>query len=125
MHEAYDKQIFADNLQRHMEQHHETQADVAKLLGISKSNVTAYIKGEQIPRMDKIIILCHHYGIEVSGLLETKKAAPEYTGAEKQLLEIFNQLDNEGQRLAIGMLKTLLTEHAQKNNPALVNEVTG
>ncbi len=121
----YNKQIFSDNLQHYMAQHRETQADIAKILGISKSNVSAYIKGEQIPRMDKIAILCDHYGIKVSDLLETKKAAPETTGAEKQLLEIFHQLDDEGQRLAIAMMKALLTEHSQKNITTLVNEVTG
>lgn len=69
----YDKQIFSNNLQFYMAIHSETQADIAKLLNISKSNVTAYIKGEQIPRMDKIATLCDHYGIQVSDLLETKK----------------------------------------------------
>lgn len=121
----YDKRIFSANLQHFMELHKETQADVAKLLGISKSNVTSYIKGEQVPRMDKIAILCNHYGVNVSDLLERKKAAPETPGAEKQLLEIFRQLDDEGQRLAVGMMKTLLTEHAQKNHTDVVNEVTG
>lgn len=120
----YDKRIFSANLQHFMELHKETQVDVAKLLGISKSNVTSYIKGEQVPRMDKIAILCNHYGVNVSDLLERKKAAPEAPGAEKQLLEIFRQLDEEGQRLAIGMMKTLLTEHAQKNHTDVVNEVT-
>lgn len=121
----YDKRIFSANLQHFMELHKETQADVAKLLGISKSNVTSYIRGEQVPRMDKIAILCNHYGVNVSDLLERKKAAPETPGAEKQLLEIFRQLDDEGQRLAVGMMKTLLTEHAQKNHTDVVNEVTG
>ena len=50
----YDKQIFADNLMHYMKSNNETQIDVAKLIGVSKSNVSAYIKGEQIPRMDVV-----------------------------------------------------------------------
>ena len=120
----YDKRIFSANLQHFMEIHKETQADVAKLLGISKSNVTSYIKGEQVPRMDKIAILCNHYGVNVSDLLERKKAAPDESRAERELLEIFNQLDAEGKHLALMMLKALLTEHSQKNHTDCVNEVT-
>jgi len=78
----YDKKIFSDNLQFYMKKHGENQVDVANLLGISKSNVSSYIKGEQVPRMDKIALLCDHYGIQVSDLLETKKA-PSGDGAEE------------------------------------------
>lgn len=65
----YDKKIFAANLSRCMQSHHETQVDVAKLLNISKSNVSAYLNGNQIPRMDKVQKLVDHYGISVSELL--------------------------------------------------------
>ena len=120
----YDKRIFSDNLQFYMKKHGENQADVARILGISKSNVSAYINGEQVPRMDKIAILCNHYGVNVSDLLERKKAAPDESRAEHELLEIFKQLDEEGKHLALMMLKALLTEHAKKNHTAIVNEVT-
>lgn len=118
----YDKRIFAKNLAYYMDKHKETQVDVSKLIGVSKSNVSAYLKADQIPRIDKVQILANHYGVCLSALLDNKKAAPEAPGAEKQLLEIFRQLDDEGQRLAIGMMKTLLTEHAQKNHTDSVNE---
>lgn len=101
----YDKRIFSENLQYYMSVYHETQADVAKLLGISKSNVTSYIRGEQVPRMDKIAILCNHYNINVSDLLERKKAAPDRTEADKVIIDFVLSLPRDRLRgilLALG-----------------------
>lgn len=96
----YDKQIFADNLMHYMKANNETQIDVAKLIGVSKSNVSAYIKGEQIPRMDKVQILADHYGVRLSDLLETKKAPSEDGVTEKdlRLVRWFRSLPPEKQK---------------------------
>lgn len=96
----YDKQIFADNLMHYMKANNETQIDVAKLIGVSKSNVSAYIKGEQIPRMDKVQILADHYGVRLSDLLETKKTPSEDGVTEKdlRLIHWFRSLPPEKQK---------------------------
>ena len=101
----YDKQIFADNLAHFMKIHRETQVDVAKMIGVSKSNVSAYIRGEQIPRMDKVQILADHYGVRLSDLLETKKAPAEAEASEDVVIRFFRSLPLEQQRgilLALG-----------------------
>lgn len=115
----YDKQIFADNLAYYMEEHKETQVDVALVMGVSKSNVSAYLKARQIPRIDKIFDLAEHYGIRLSDLLERKS---ETSAGERKLVEAYNSMDDEGKQLALGMMKTLLTAHAQKNHSDFVNE---
>ena len=66
----FDKRVFAENLKYYMSKHNETQDEVAKLLGVSKSNVSAYVNASQTPRMDKVAILCDHYNINFSDLLE-------------------------------------------------------
>lgn len=66
----YDKMIFAENLRSLMQKHGEKQTDIAKLLGVSKSTVSEYCKGQQMPRMDKIEMLSVHYGVLKSELLE-------------------------------------------------------
>ena len=53
----YDKKIFAENLCRLMKESGERQTDIAKLLKVSKSTVSEYCKGQQMPRMDKIEML--------------------------------------------------------------------
>lgn len=69
----YDKKIFAKNLSYYMNLNGENQSDIAKLLGVSKTTITHYIKGTNVPRMGKVQILCDHYGIKLSDLIEDKK----------------------------------------------------
>ena len=67
---SYDKMIFAQNLRHFMASRGEQQSDVAALLGVSKTSVSDYCNGNQIPRMDKVQILAKHYNVSVSALLE-------------------------------------------------------
>lgn len=106
-----------------------TRKRLSDELGKPYATITKYENGQREPGHDYLLLIAEKFGVTVDYILglETKKA-PTVDGegkAEAQLLEIFRQLDEEGQRLAIGMMKTLLTEHAQKNNSTLVNEVTG
>lgn len=71
---AYDKNVFAANLGRLMQQNGEKQTDIAKLLEVSKSTVSEYCKGKLMPRMDKIKILSAYYGTTISGLLEPQQS---------------------------------------------------
>lgn len=66
----YNKDTFAKNLRKYMDANNEKGADIARLLGVAKSNVTAYLAGKQVPRMDKIAALADHWGILNSDLLE-------------------------------------------------------
>ena len=71
---AYDKNVFAANLGRLMQQNGEKQTDIAKLLEVSKSTVSEYCKGKLMPRMDKIKILSAYYGTTISDLLEPQQS---------------------------------------------------
>ncbi len=101
-HIQYDKNIFAQNLMRLMDENHSRQADIARLLDVSRSTVSAYCKGMQIPRMDKIEQLSQHFGVSTADLLEEKKAVvtqlfPEES--EAPILKIYNSLNEAGQSL--------------------------
>lgn len=67
---TYNKDIFAANLLRLMKENREKQIDIARLLGVSKSTVSAYCSGSQMPRMDKIEQLARHFGVPRSALIE-------------------------------------------------------
>ena len=71
---TYDRGIFADNLQRLMRLNRERQVDIARLLGVSKSTVSAYCSGGQMPRMDKIEQLAHHFGVSRAALIGDEAA---------------------------------------------------
>ena len=73
---VYDKNIFAANLQRLMKRDREKQIDVARLLDVSKSTVSAYCSGAQMPRMDKLELLARHYGVTIAALVESGEPAP-------------------------------------------------
>ncbi len=87
----YDKMIFAENLRSLMQKHGEKQTDIAKLLGVSKSTVSEYCKGQQMPRMDKIEMLSVHYGVLKSELLEPQTVsgqANEDSSEKKNIVRI-------------------------------------
>lgn len=69
---GYDKSVFARNLVYYMKKNGESQINIAKYLNVSKSTVSAYCSGKQIPRIDKIELLAIHFGIEKSDLIEEK-----------------------------------------------------
>lgn len=95
----YDKKIFAGNLLKLMDEHHCSQADIARLLGVSRSTVSAYCKGMQIPRMDKIEQLSLYFGVSSSQLLEESKAEiTELFQSDQELpvVKIFNSLNDAG-----------------------------
>lgn len=68
----YDKQILAKNLMHQLEIHGEKQIALARLLNVSKSTISAYCAGTQVPRMDKLEVLAKHFGVTLAELLEEK-----------------------------------------------------
>ena len=67
---GYDKNIFAHNLQLLMREFNQKQADIAKVLGVSKATVSDYCNGKQMPRMDKLQRLADYFHTRVSSLIE-------------------------------------------------------
>jgi transcriptional regulator with XRE-family HTH domain len=100
---TYDKQIFADNLMRLMKAHREKQVDIARLLGVSKSTVSSYCSANQMPRMDKIETLAHHFGVSRAELIGDSCPAPAPADAPREpspvspALQIFEALNERGQ----------------------------
>lgn len=100
---TYDKRIFADNLLRLMKLHKEKQVDIARLLGVSKSTVSSYCSANQMPRMDKIEQLAHHFGVCRTELIggdepaePTPPPAPEPAPASPAAL-LYDGLNERGQ----------------------------
>ena len=99
---TYNRMLFAENLQRLIRDNHEKQIDIARLLGVSKSTISAYCSGSQMPRMDKIEQLAHHFGVSRAALLGEE--TPELPGADKVVTlpaspvdTLYNSLNDNGQ----------------------------
>ena len=120
---TYDRRIFADNLQHLMQQNRERQVDIARLLGVSKSTVSAYCSGEQMPRMDKIEQLAHHFGVSRAALIggadDASSAAPALTvlPPPSPAESLYNALNDEG-RTEFLRYGRYLTEQPEYRAPA-------
>lgn len=115
--------IFCERLLALMRQYGISDKTLERELHLPKDSVYNWTHGVTKSYHKYISILAKRFKVTTDYLLGNDKIHTN-DKAESQLLEIFKQLDEEGKRLAIGMLKTLLTEHSQKNSAASVNEVT-
>lgn len=106
----YDKMIFAKNLCYYMELSGKKQTDIADYLGVSKSTVSDWCKGNMVPRMGKIEKLANYFGILKSDLIEEKKPATN-DELEKKLIEDFRKVPDENKDLLLDMVKVFLKKH--------------
>ena len=70
------KELFSKNLVEQLLAKGETQASMARYMKISSATASDWCNGRKMPRVDKIQALCNWLGIELSELLEEKKAVP-------------------------------------------------
>ena len=70
------KELFSKNLVEQLLAKGETQASMARYMKISSATASDWCNGRKMPRVDKIQALCNWLGIELSDLLEEKKAVP-------------------------------------------------
>lgn len=67
------RELFSKNLVNQLLAHGETQASMARYMGISSATASDWCNGRKMPRVDKIQALCTWLRIELSDLLEEKK----------------------------------------------------
>lgn len=67
-----NKNIFAANLRKYMEESGKSRRDVCEALGFNYYTFCDWMKGRKYPRMDKVEILAEYFGIKKSDLIEEK-----------------------------------------------------
>ena len=127
---VYDKRIFAENLTRLMKQHREKQVDIARLLGVSKSTVSSYCSANQMPRMDKIETLAHHFGVTRAQLIgDLPSSLPQRKTEEarpvSQIQQIYDSMNERGQTefLRYGRYLANQTEYQRQDAPAYTETI--
>ena len=73
----HDDLIFSRNLKHFMETKGKNQIDIANGIGVSPSIVSYWIRGEKIPRIDKIKKLAEFFGCEPYQLLDDQTTREE------------------------------------------------
>lgn len=62
--------IIARNISRQLEQKNKTQLELAEYIGVSQTTVSNWCRGEKMPRMKKLDMICDYFGISRSDLME-------------------------------------------------------
>ena len=77
--------IFSSNLKDLLERKNATQLELAKFLNVSNTTVNNYVKGYNMPRMDKIDGICKFFNINRSDLIEQKEPELTYVDLSKSI----------------------------------------
>ena len=79
------KTIFAENLNRKMQENGKTRKDICDALDLSYYTVTDWVKGKKMPRMDKVEKLARYFGCLISDLIEEKVEDEQRQPAQSEL----------------------------------------
>lgn len=89
MDEKSIQSIFSYNLRRMLMERNKTQLELSKYIGVSNTTINNYVKGYNMPRMDKIDKICRFFNIKRSDLLENKQISEnQQTNATEKLKSI-------------------------------------
>lgn len=108
-----NKEIFAKNLSFYISRSRRDQKEIAEAVGVAPSTFNEWVKGKKYPRIDKIEILANYFGILKSDLIEDKEKNPspeqvQLSEGEKLMLELFNQVPQDKQRIVLEMIRAAL-----------------
>lgn len=67
-----NKETMAKNILRYLSKTGESQKELAEIVGVAPSTFNDWVKAKKYPRIDKIEIMAHHFGILKSDLIEEK-----------------------------------------------------
>lgn len=80
-----------------------TVAELERKAGLSHSTIARWDRNA--PSIDKVCAVADFFGISIDELLG--RSAPEISAADRQILELFRQLNEDGQGAAVAMLQGL------------------
>ena len=69
--------LFGQRLRRLRKEHGETQPELARLLGLSRSAVSMYESGEREPKYELLTAIAAHYEVDLDYLLGRDRPEPE------------------------------------------------
>lgn len=115
--------IISKNLRRIMYDADRKPSQVSKDLGIPKTTISGWINGNRVPRMKYVDLLCHYFNVSRADIVDEengyyqKALRPDVQG---ELLALFSELNEGGQREAISYLRYLAQKEEYKKE-ALVS----
>lgn len=108
------RKVFAKNLKEQLEIHDKQPVDLVNDLGIPFSTVSNWVNAQKFPRMGKIELLAHYFGIKKSDLTEEKKLTDFHiTDQERLILTAFRTSDDMTKQMVLRILS--IDEKIQRN----------
>ncbi len=65
----FDKVQFGQRLLAVRKQNHETQERLGQAIGLAKGRISDMEKGRNTTTIDKVVMICEHYGVSADYLL--------------------------------------------------------
>ena len=110
-----------DRLQQALAVRNITRSELSKLSGVPKPMITDYLKGRYKPKQDKIHALCKALRVNPAWFMGYEDAdmndlsyLDQPATPEQQLLDLFRQLNTEGQREAVKLVGMLVQTGSYK-----------
>ncbi len=63
------QKTFSKNLKKLLDERQATQLELAQYIGVSNTTINNYVKGYNMPRMDKVDKICEFFGVSRSALI--------------------------------------------------------
>lgn len=115
-----NKKIFAKNLTSFMNQKGVDRQQLATDLGFPYTTITDWLKEKTYPRIDKIEMMARYFRCEKSDLIESHDVQPDImTTNESVLMDLYRQLNDEGQERLLEYAKLLTTSGLYIKNDSL------
>ncbi len=83
---------FADNLKKIRKEHNLSQEELSEEIGVSRQAISKWESGAAYPEMDKIILLCDKFNVNIDDLLH--KDIKEVKGEEESKKKINNYIND-------------------------------
>ena len=105
------KNIFAENLQKYMEENNVSRKDLSEALKISYYTITSWVNGSKYPRMDKVEMIANYFGIQKSDLIEEKEPAivdDGLTENQRKLIEFAKKVPEDKAEMILKVIRSIV-----------------
>ena len=105
-----NKEIFARNLMRYVNQTGRSQKELAEIIGVAQPTFNEWCRGRKYPRIDKIEMLADFFGIQKSDLIEDKTGADntDLSFAKRKLIDLAQGCSEEDAERLLQMMELVL-----------------
>lgn len=118
------RETIRKNIEMYIKKSKYNQAEIAQMLGISKASVTNWIKGTNSPNIEYLDKLCNIFDIQINDIFSSEYGGQKITNEEYELLNNYNQLNEEGKEKVLEYINDLIENPKYKKcyQPKMANE---